>query len=181
MRLTKSSRQEALHAVRFAGWVLLTLFVVGLLFYGTAVVLSVVEGSKPLGAVALTLAAVVLILTIQRWGRQVWGLLFLSAFSALLFAASGHLPGRPSVQVSRVEAVAAAGLFGLAGLLAWRYRDSRLSLVDKSALLLLVGSSFAGAMLNSLVVLAVGVGGLGFAWAYDHIHDRRKDSPSATS
>src|SRR3990172_8614245 len=175
--IRKSSKQEALHALTFAGWVLLTLFVLYLLFWGTAVVLSVVPGSKPAGGLALTVEIMILLIKIQGWGRQVWGLLFLAALNALLFAATGYLPSSPSLRISRVEALTLAGLFALSGFLARRYNDSRLNSLDKTALLLFVGSFSFGWMLNSLPVLAIGVAGLGFAWAYNRIQNRRNHDP----
>jgi hypothetical protein len=90
IRIKKSSKEEALYALKFAGWVLFTIFTLGLLFWGAVRVSSIVPGSKVAGWAAVAFAFAILLVTIERWGKLIWGLFPLAVFNALIMAGSGH-------------------------------------------------------------------------------------------
>ena len=174
IRIKKSSKKEALYALKFAGWVLFTIFTLGLLFGGA------VHVAEPIGWLALAAAFVILLVTIQQWGKQLYGLLFLAAFNALIMAGSGHNFSYPPVSVPRWQALTLAGLLALSAFLCRWNENFRLRVIDKAALLLFIGC-FVWSIGSGLVIVPLAVGAAGLAVARGLAHSHRGKGEQDTS
>ena len=174
MRIKRSLREQVISGLRLAGWTVLGIITCILLVGGAAAAFSVMPNHRVLGGAALTVAASVLVYTVQRWAKLLPGLLLLATFNALVMAKTGTLITNHSVHIPRQVALGSALLLATSCVLSLQFYGRRLGLVDRIALLSYVACTVWGMLSKFLLApLILGVLILILAWANDRIRRSR--------
>jgi hypothetical protein len=151
----------------------------GLVFAGLGIAFTPSRHPSAVGWVLLIVAAVVLIITTDRWGAAFSALLAYGVIGGLLTIVSGHALNHPEVRVVRIDAVIMTLLIAASAVVSFTFTGRKLRLPDRIALLAFVFLFFSQAMLPrfTLAPLGVGLGLLVAAWAYDRSrrHDRSRN------
>jgi len=118
----------------------------------------------------LLIAAIVFILTMNRWIKIVPVLLAYGLLGALLATASGHALNRPELPMSFAEGIVLMLFFGASAAISATFTKRRLRLSDRIALFAFVALLFREMAQDRIspIGLAAALGCLVFAWCYDH-------------
>lgn len=157
---------------RRAGAWLLGIAWLGLVFGGLAVAFTPSPHSPVLGWVLLIIAAVVLIVTMDRWVGVFSALLAYGIIGGLATIASGHMPNLPGVPMARVDAIVMTLLIAASAVVSFTFTKRKLTLPDRIALFTFVFCFFWQAVSPRLMLLALAIGFscLVAAWAYDRLY-----------
>ena len=171
---------------RTAGW-LAGMAWLGLVFwgiveaFGTAANFS--EGHHPsrvLGYFILVAAALIFVITANRWKRVSPGIMLAATLGSLLQLGRGHAVNNPSVLVPRsiafVQLVVVVGVTALS----ITFKNRPLNIVDRLALLAFAASIYVGGeeTIQQKVPLALIVGGacVFVAWVVDRLRTNRSNN-----
>ncbi len=159
---------------RRAGAWLLGFVWLGLVFAGMAIAFTPSPHSPAVGWMLLGIAALVLVLTMDRWVKVFPGLLAYGVVGSILMLMNGHAVNHPEVPVSRLEAALLIVFFAAAAALSFTFTNHKLTLPDRIALLIFIFCFFwqAVAPRVMLIALAIGFACLVGAWAYDRLQRR---------
>jgi chromate transport protein ChrA len=154
-----------------------------LVFSGLAIITTPPPPSPTVGWGLLGIAALVLLLTMDKWVKVFPGLLAYGAFASILMLFSGHAVNHPEVVVSRLEAMAALMFFAAAGMLSLNFTKHKLTVPDRVALFAFVLCFFWQAVAPRLLLfaLAIGFSCLVGAWTYDRVNGNGKRSHPQTT
>lgn len=146
-----------------------------LVFSGLAIVTTPAPPPPTLGWALLALAAVIALVTMDRWVKIFPGLLAYGILGSVLSLVDGHAVNHPEVPVSRLEGVVMIGFFTAATVLSLTFLKRKLHVTDRIALFAFVVCFFWQAVAPNLMWLVLGFGFcfLLFAWLYDHFKHRR--------
>jgi hypothetical protein len=98
-----------------------------LVFGGLAIITTPPPPSAVLGWVLLSIAAVVLILTMDKWVRVFPGLLAYGVLGSTLMLVNGHAVNHPEVDVPRLEAVILIAFFAAATALSFYVHEAQVN------------------------------------------------------
>lgn len=140
--------------------------------------------SRALGYLLLTAAAVIFIVTANRWKRVFPGIMLVATLNSLLQLERGHSTGNSSVLIPRsigfVQLIVIAGVT----VLSFTFKKRSLNILDRIALLAFAASIYPGGeeVSQQKMPLALIVGGACVlaAWAYDRVQRRRRPESSAS-
>jgi len=121
------------------------------------------------------IAAVVLILTMDRWVEVFSAFLAYGIIGGMVTIVSGHALNRPDILVPRHYAVIMTLLIAGSAVVSFTFTKRELKLVDRVALFTFIVCFFWTPMVRhlTLVPLAIGFTALLGAWAYDRVQRRR--------
>jgi hypothetical protein len=178
------AKRQVLKGLTGAGTILLGCAWLGLVFAGMAILFSPNTHSRTLGWTLLVIAAVVFIVTMDRWVIAVPGLLVLATLNALISLYTGHALHDPSIQFPRPQAAVLALCMAASAFVTVRFRTNKLNAIDRVALFVFVFCIFYQMIVPRFQAFAgpVAFGSLLLAWGYDrfrHRHDRHSASLSA--
>ncbi len=171
---------------RTAGW-LAGMAWLGLVFWGIVEAFGTEanfsEGHHPsrvLGYFILVAAALIFVITANRWKRVLLGIMIAATLGSLLELARGHAVNNPSVLVPRsiafVQLVVVVGVTALS----FTFKNSPLNIVDRLALLACAASIYVGGeeTIQQKVPLALIVGGacVFVAWVVDRLRTNRSNN-----
>jgi hypothetical protein len=174
---------------RTAGW-LAGMAWLGLVFWGIVEAFGTdanfSEGHHPsrvLGYFILVAAAVIFVITANRWKRVLPGIMLAATLGSLLELVRGHAVNNPSVLVPRsiafVQLVVIVGVTALS----FTFKNRPLNIVDRVALLAFAASIYVGGeeTIQQKVPLALIVGGACafVAWVVDRLRTNRSDNAVA--
>lgn len=136
-------RKKPPSALRTVGLVMFAILVAFLLFVGAGIAFTPAEKltfsntrlAKFVGWAGLSLGIAVLVLQVQQLARILPGILAYAAVGALIVTFTGHLVNRPSMQVSRIEALVATVLLSACCAISLHFRGRRLRLFDRIGLI----------------------------------------------
>jgi chromate transport protein ChrA len=119
----------------------------------------------------LAIAAVILIVTMDRWVEVFSALLACGILGGIITIAGGHAVNNPRVRVARLDAVIMTLLIAASAVVSFTFTKRKLRLPDRIALFVFVFCFFWGAAVPRLGLLALGIGTalLVAAWDYDRI------------
>jgi len=154
-----------------------------LVFGGLAIVTTPPPPSAILGWVLLSIAALVLIFTMEKWVRVFPGLLAYGVLGSVLMLMNGHAVNHPEVAIPRLEAFALIAFFAAATALSFTFTKHKLTMPDRIGLFVFILCFFWQAVAPHLMIiaLAIGFGCLVGAWAYDRIQLRRRGWPTPST
>lgn len=177
---------------RTGGW-LLGMAWLGLVFwgyieaFGTEANFS--EGhhaSRVLGYFLLGTAAVLFVVTANRWKRVFPGIMLAATLGALLELEHGHAVNNPSVLISRSNALVQFVVIACVTALSFTFRRRLLNILDRVALLAFAASIYLGgdeeAQQKMPLALIIGGACVFVAWAIDRLRTvrlRNLDSPKS--
>jgi hypothetical protein len=126
------------------------------------------------GWVLLVVAAVTLIVTMDRWVEVFSALLAYGIIGGLLTIAEGHAVNHPEVRIARLDATIMTLLIAAGAVVSFSFAKRKLKLPDRVALFAFVFCFFWQAVVPRLMLVALGIGFscLAFAWAYNRIQRR---------
>lgn len=173
-RRHKTVLSQVKGGLRLTAIVLLMVGWLGLVFGGMAIALTPSPHSPVVGWGLLVIAAVILVLTMDRWVRVLPGILAYGILGGILTILSGHALNQPSVNVPRVEGVIMTILIAGSAAVSFTFTKRKLDLFDRLALLAFVFCFFWQAALRHfvLVPLAIGFCFLAAAWGYARLRHR---------
>jgi hypothetical protein len=165
----KKRKRQVVSGFRLAGGILLGIFLMASVIYGTDFALfgGSPRVSRPVaGLIALTAFAIIAAM-VQRWAKYFAGWVIWGVYNSITVATSGHAMNNPSVSVRRPYALAAAAVYLFSVLPAVRFaKKYTLNVADKIALMAWI-LAFTGAALfpnASLQILSAGSAALVVAW-----------------
>ncbi len=163
---------------RAAAW-LLGFAWLGLVFAGLAIAFTPSPYSPAIGWVLLAIAAIILMVTMDRWVGVFSALLTYAIISGIFTLASGHLPNNPQARVGRTEAMIMIMLYVVSAVVSFTFTKRGLKILDRVALFAFVLCFFGQAVVPRLMLLALGIGTgcLAAAWAYDRYQRRPTPDP----
>ena len=167
---------QVISGLRIAAATLLAIATAGLLFVGVEIVRSPGSHSLILGCVFLIIATTILIVAMNRWVKALPGILIYATLSGLIMIAYGHLINKPSIPISRLDAVIVTLLMAGSSALSLTFKGRRLHVGDRIALLAFVFCmAWSASPKSSTMFTAMGIGVccLLIGWAYDRIQRRR--------
>jgi hypothetical protein len=153
---------------RLAAWCLGILWMMSA-GIGVTVVFSETSRSRVTGWIFLLLAAVLFLVTMDRWIRALPGLLGYGVFGALLATVSGHGINRQDLPISKPEGIVLMLFFCLSAIVSYTFSKRRLRLLDRIALFGFVSLVFRAIWFDSISATGLGIplGCLVVAWGYD--------------
>lgn len=164
-----SVREQVKAGFRTAGVWLLGMAWLGLVFAGMAIAFTPSPHRPFLGWVLLAIAAILFLITIDRWVVTFSALLAYGVLGGISMILTGHAVSQPSVPVSLFEAITVTLILAFSALLSFTFSKRRLRLLDRIVLLIFVICFFGQAVAPNFELAAFGIGlmGLVAAWAYD--------------
>lgn len=166
---------------RAGGW-LLGMAWLGLVFGGITEAFgppqAFADGRHPspiLGYTLLVVAAVVMLATAEHWKRVFPGIMLAAILNSVLELTRGHAVNNPSVPVSSSTATVHLLVATGVTVLTLTFKDHRLTMLDRGALLAFVMSFFWGAIDTRFasLKLLVGASCILAAWAVDRAKNGR--------
>jgi hypothetical protein len=153
---------------RTAAWLIGFLWL-GLVFAGMAIAFAPSPHSRRLGWALLSLAALLLIITMDKWVKVFPGLLAYGVVGSVLMLLDGHAVNHPEIAVPRVEAALMTIFFVAAAGLSFTFTRHRITLPDRIGLFVFILCFFWQAVAPRLMLMALSIGFLCLvgAWAYD--------------
>lgn len=173
-----TTKQQVLSGIRRAGGWLIGAAWLGLVFRGLtesfASEQAFAEGHHPsrsLGYVLLGIAALTMVVTAERWKRVFPGIMLAAILNSLLELTRGHAVNNPAVPVGHSTAIIHLVVTTGVTVLALTFKNRRLTVLDRFALLAFVVSFFWGAVEQRFasVKLIVGACCILIAWAIDRL------------
>lgn len=148
-----------------------------LVFGGLIVVTTPSPPPHAFGWALLALAAVIVLVTMDRWVKFFPGLLAYGVLGSVLTLVDGHAVNHPEVAVSRSEGMAMVAFCTFAAALSFTFTKRKLCVMDRVALFAFVACFFWQAAVPKFMWVAMGAGFcfLLFAWLYDSYQHRRGD------
>src|SRR5579864_9307138 len=131
----RSAMAQAKSGLRLAGLTLLFLGVGGLFVAGVAYAFFPTGHSHALGWAFLIIATPVMVVEADRWARKLPGILGLAVLNGLIMVSTGHQLGKPSVPVSRLDALVATVFFAACSALSGTLRRRKLNWFDHIGLM----------------------------------------------
>jgi hypothetical protein len=164
-------RREVSQGLTNAGMILLACGWLGLVFAGMGILFRPSDHSPALGWTLLAIAAVLLIVTMDRWVKAFPGLLVLATLNSLLMLYTGHSLNDRSVQVPRQQSAVFTLCMAASAFLTTRLLTNRLNPIDRVALFGFVLAILYQAVDPRLQALAgpVALALLLSAWVYDRL------------
>jgi hypothetical protein len=166
---------EVKSGFRLAGGVLLAFAWLVLAFSGLGIASSQGPRRPAVGWALLAVAAVVFLLTMDRWARFFPWVLAWGVFGGILTTASGHVVNHPEVAVPRWEGAAMTLLFATGALASQGLEKRRLRPTDRVALLAFASCVFWQVADSKAMLPALGIGTASLAGAclYNRLQIRR--------
>jgi hypothetical protein len=174
---------EVKQGFRRAGAWLLGFAWLGLVFGAIAIAFTPSPHAPVLGWALLALAAVIALVTMDRWVKVFPALLAYGALGSVLTLVDGHAVNHPEVAVSRPEGAVMILFFATAAALSLTFTKRKLQLPDRVALFAFVFCFFWQAVAPNMARFALGFGFscLFLAWAYDRLLGRRRPDHGSSS
>jgi len=171
MHRAETVGQEVKSGLQTAGAWLLGMVWLCLVFGGITIGFSPSKYPPALGWMLLSVAAAVLVLTVDRWVKAFPDIMAVATVNSIMTISSGHATGNPSVLIPRSTAMLATLLLAGGTALSLTFRTKKVRVPDRVALLALAVSIGWGAVdvRHWLPALGVGTCCLFLAWAYDRI------------
>jgi len=146
-----------------------------LVFGGLAIITTPPPPSAILGWVLLSIAAVILVVTMDRWVRVFPGLLAYGIFGSILILVDGHALNHPEVLITRPEALVLIAFFAAGTILSFTFTKHRLTVPDRIGLFVFILCFFWQAVAPRLMIIALAIGFacLIGAWGCDRVRRRR--------
>jgi len=162
-------KSQAKSGFRRAGLWLLGFVWLGLVFAGMAIAFSPSPHPPALGWALLSIAALVLVFTMDKWVKVFPGLLAYGVVGSVLMLMNGHAVNHPEVLVPRLEAVTLIVFFAAAAALSFTFTNHKLTVPDRTALFVFILCFFWQAVAPRMMLMALGIGFacLIGAWVYD--------------
>jgi hypothetical protein len=142
--------------------------------------------SRVLGYFLLGAAAVVFVVTANRWKRVFRGVMLAATLEALLELEYGHAGNNPSVLIRRSSALVQIVVIACVTALSFTFKKRLLNILDRAALLAFAASIYMGGEeeTQQKMPLALIIGGacVFVAWAVDRLRTvrfRNLDSPTS--
>jgi hypothetical protein len=175
------TKREVRKGLAGAGIILLAAGWLGLVVAGMGFVFSPQHHFPVLGAALLVIAAVVMLVTMDRWVNAFPGLLVLATLNSLIELKTGHALNDPSIKAPWQQAAVLTLSMAASGFVTLRFRTHKLNAIDRIALFVFGISIFYQAAAPRFQGWAgpVAFGALLLAWGYDrfsHHHDRHSAS-----
>ncbi|MGO9241855.1 MAG: hypothetical protein ACLQBJ_13705 [Bryobacteraceae bacterium] len=169
--MSKDAGSQVKSGFKVAGAVLLGGVWLSLVFAGMAVAFSPSPHPPALGWGLLVIAALVLILTMDRWVKAFPGLLACGILGSIITLVDGHAVNNPKVVVSRLVALLMILFFATAAALSSTFVKHKLTVPDRIALFVFIFCFFGQAVVPRFMLVAMGIGFscLAAAWVYDRI------------
>jgi hypothetical protein len=167
--MMNSIPSQVKNGFRLAGWVLLGIAWLGLVFAGLGIAFTPGPRSPLLGWGILAISGLVLIFTMDKWVRLLPGLLAYGACSGIFILADGHALNHPEVPVPRFEAVILILFFVTAAAVSFSFSKHKLSAIDRIALFIFVACFFGQAVAPPRwmwLIVGIGLACLFGAWLY---------------
>lgn len=166
---------EVKRGFRRAGLWLLGFGWLFLVFSGLAIVTTPAPPPRSLGWALLALAAVIALMTMDRWVRIFPALLAYGVLGSVLELSDGHAVGLPQAPVSRTDAVISLLVCAIGAAISVTFARRKLHATDRVALFAFVVCFFWQAADPKLMrfALGTGLGLLLLAWLYDRFRHRQ--------
>lgn len=167
--MTTDVKTQVKNGFRGTGLLLLVLGWLFLVFGGLAIVTTPPPPSRVVGWSLLLIAALIAILTMDKWVKVFPGLLAYGVFGSILMLLDGHAVNHPEIVIPWYEAVALILFFTAAAGLSFSFTNHKLTVPDRIALFVFIVCYFWQAADQRLMTITLGVGFacLAGAWAYD--------------
>lgn len=166
---------------RVAAWIL-GMGWLGVVIAGMAIAFSPSPHSPAIGWVLLGIAALILILTTDKWVKAFSALLACGIVGGIITIAEGHAVNNPQVRVARFSAIIMTLLIAASALVSFTFTKRKLHLPDRVALFVFCFFWGAAAPRLWLLTLVIGFSSLVVAWVFDRVHRRRvPERPSAST
>jgi uncharacterized membrane protein len=145
-----------------------------LAFVGVGLAVSETGDHRVLGWLLVAIAALVAVITMDRWVRRLQAFLGLPILSGILVLVSGHMGADPSNKFSRTTALVLLIGFVACSLLARSLASRELNVIDRAALLgFLVSVGWLFASFPSFQGLGLMICCLLIAWAHERYRRQR--------
>jgi len=136
------------------------------------------EGHQPsliIGYALLVAAVAIMVLTAEHWKRVFPGIMLVAVLNSLLELTRGHTVNNPAMPVSHATAIVHLIVTTGVTLLTLTFKNRRLTVLDRFALLAFVVSFFWGAVDHRFasVKLVIGACCILVAWAVDRLKTGR--------
>lgn len=154
-----------------------------LVFSGLAIVTTPTPPPHVLGWALLGVAAVIALVTMDRWVKIFPGLLAYGVLGSLLELSDGHAVGLPQAPVSQTDAVISLLFCAVGTAISVTFARRKLDITDRVALFAFVFCFFWQAADPKLmrIALGTGLGLLVLAWLYDRFQHRRRHGSRSAS
>lgn len=146
------------------------------------------EGHHPsrlLGWLMLAAAAVIFIITANRWKRVFPGIMVAATLGSILELERGHAVNLPSVLIPRWIAAVQLVAIASVAVLSFTFKNRPLNALDRSALLMFAASIYPGGLevtnRKAPVTLIGGALCIFVAWAFDRFKTAHKPLPTPQS
>lgn len=183
--MSKMGRRGTLAQVkggfRLAGAWLLAFAWFVLAFSGLGIALSQSPHRPAVGWALLAAAAIIFLLTMDRWVRFFPGVLACGVLGGIVTTISGHVVNHPEVAVRRWEGAVMTLLLATGALISQSFEKRRLRPTDRAALLAFTCSLFSQAVGSRAMLpgLTIGTICLAAAWANNRVRHQGDDSRNA--
>jgi hypothetical protein len=180
--VTREGAGNVSRPLHFAGKFLLALLgvIVALRLIGAAFAFS-----RWTGLLVLVVIAIVLYSTARRWVQWLPGLLIFGVINSLIGLVTHHAPTNPQVEVSGWVSGLLVTFYAVGCVVSYHYDATRLSVVDKLALLLyllcMISPAFVAnnlATLTPIVAWSMGIGMAALIASFAFHRPRRRKAPS---
>jgi len=170
-----TSRSQAKGGFKRAGLWLLGFAWLGLVFAGMAIAFTPSPHPPALGWALLSIAALVLVFTMDWWVKVFPGLLAYGVLGSVLMLMNGHAVNHPEVVVPRLEALVLIAFFVAATALSFTFTKHKLTVADRIGLFIFILCFFWQAVAPRLMIIALAIGFacLIGAWGCDRVRRRR--------
>jgi hypothetical protein len=182
------------NGLRLAVLTLVFFGIAGLFFAGVNYAFFPTGHSRALGLVFLIISTSVMVVEMNRWVKVLPGILGFAVLNGLIMLFTGHLLNDSSIPISRLDALVITLFFLGSSQLSRTFKDRKLNVIDRVALLafafsvpLLIGFNSTreevkgrSAPLDSIEFITMGIGlcCLLIAWVYERIQRRRSQDAS---
>jgi hypothetical protein len=181
--INNSVRSQVKRGFRRAGAWLLGFAWLGLVVAGLAIAFTPSPHSPALGWVLLTIAALVLVLTMDRCVDVFSALLTTGIIGGILTIVDGHAVNHPEVPIGRFDATIMTLLIAASAVVSFTFTKHKLTVPDRIAVFVFVFCFFWQAVVPHLMLVALGIGfaSLFAAWVYDRTRLRNRHSASGNA